>query len=201
MMKNEKGITLIALVITIIVTLILVGTGISITFNEIDDARNNQLWTELGTVRQAVIEQYQKALAVGKTGKLKEEAKLDVWIGAQITTRRGTDFFPGAVNAILEQQGITSGAYMFSYDYNNCQYQEDCCYELDSNSLAQLGIEDAKHTKHTYIVNYKTGEVYNETKQTDYNGKLLYLIPVNYSNQTPVTDTESFNDWSGEFGD
>lgn len=195
MKKNENGITLVSLIVTIIIMLILIGVGLSITFDEIDDARNNKLWGEIGIVRQAVVEQYQKALAVGKTGELKTAPQLDVWIGEKITSRTGSSFFPGAVNAELERQGITD-AYMFTYDYNNnekCIYQEDCCYELNPNNLKQLGIEDATHT---YIVNYKTGEVYNESKQTDYDGKLLYLIPVNYSNQTPVTDTESFNDWS-----
>ena len=195
MKNNEKGITLSSLVITIIVIFILIGTCFSITSYEIDEARNNKLWGELEIVRQAVVEQYQKAVALGKVDKPKEDLKLDIWVGRKIDDRTGDTFFPGAVNAILEQQGITSGVYMFSYNYNNCEYQEDCCYDLDSESLAQLGIEDAVHE---YIVNYKTGEVYNKTKQTDYEGKLLYLIPINYEKQMVTPDTESFNEWQEE---
>lgn len=197
MMKNEKGITLVSLIITIITIMILIGVSFSITLDEIDDARNNRLWGEIGMVRQAVVEQYQKALAVGKTGVPKTSDQLDVWIGEKITSRTGTEFFPDAINAELESQGI-SKTYMFSYDYNDnekCKYQEDCCYELNPNKLGLLGIEDVKHT---YIVNYKTGEVYNETKPTDYSGKLLYLIPVNYEKQTITPNTQSFNDWTEE---
>ena len=197
MMKNKKGITLVSLVITIITIMILLGVSFSITIDEIDDARNNRLWGEIGMVRQAVIEQYQKALAVGKTGVPKANEQLDVWIGDKIISQTGESFFSGTINEVLVRQGI-SNAYMFSYDYSNnekCKYQEDCCYELNPNKLALLGIEDAEHT---YIVNYKTGEVYNKTKQTDYEGKLLYLIPVNYEKQTITPDTQSFNDWTEE---
>lgn len=194
MMKNEKGITLISLITTVIVLFILIGVSLVAVTNQLDEIRNKKLFSELGIVRQAVVEQYQKAVLLGKIETPKSENQLDIWVGTKITSRTGDTFFPGAVNAILEAQGITN-AYMFTYNYNseNCVYQEDCCYLLEPADLEELGIEDAVHN---YIVNYKTGEVYNESKQTDYNGKLLYTIPVNYTNQTLLTDTESFNDWS-----
>ena len=199
MTKNENGITIVSLVVTVVVLFILIGVAFSIGFYEIDDARNNKLWEELGIVRQAVVEQYQKALALGKTGELKSAPQLDIWIGRKINDKKGNDFFPGAINDELEKQGITD-AYMFTYNYNDekCVYQEDCCYELNSTSLKQLGIEDATHE---YIVNYKTGEVYNKTKQVDFEGKLLYLIPVNYGNQMLTLDTQNFNDWPDGFED
>ena len=206
MMKNENGITLIALVITIIVTLILVGTGLTITFNEIDDSRNNELWTELGTVRQAVVEQYQKKVLVGKIGILKE-AEENVFPGNIIDNQIGDRIFIKASTNQLKQKGLLSEdgntrKYMANYDYNNnCTYKEDCCYLLvfdDSNVWEQLEIEN---NTYSYVVNYKTGEVYNYDKNEDYSGKLLYLAPINYSNQITTTDTQNFSDWNNGFDD
>ena len=197
MKKNEKGITLVSLIITIVIIMILIEVSFSIIIDEMDDARNDKLWGEISMVRQSVIEQYQKALAVGKTGVPKDSEQLDVWIGEKIISQNGESFFSGTINEELERQGITNSD-MFSYDYSNnekCKYQEDCCYELNPNKLALLGVEDAKYT---YIVKYKTGEVYNKTKQIDYSGKLLYLIPGNYEKQTVAPDTKSFNDWTEE---
>ena len=205
MMKNENGITLIALVITIIVTLILVGTGLTITFNEIDDSRNNELWTELGTVRQAVVEQYQKKVLVGKIG-ISKDLDNHEFPGEIIKNKNGINIFVKASKDQLKQKGLLSEdentrKFMANYDYDNCTYLEDCCYLLkvdDSNVWEQLEINNSTYS---YIVNYKTGEVYNYDKVVDYSRKLLYLATINYSNQITTTDTQNFSDWNNGFDD
>lgn len=44
---------------------------------------------------------------------------------------------------------------------------------LEPEKLKQIGIS---HTQDTYIVNYKTGEVYNATKKTTSSGDPLYIM-------------------------
>lgn len=58
--KLNKGITLVALVITIIVVLILVGVTVYTGTNSAGKARDKKLKSELGIVQHAVLEQYTK---------------------------------------------------------------------------------------------------------------------------------------------
>ena len=56
-----------------------------------------------------------------------------------------------------------------------------------------MGVGDVKHT---YIVNYKTAEVYNETKKVTSDFRLLYLPSTKYpTNNTTTEDKVNFNDW------
>ena len=203
MMKNENGITLVILVITILVLLILAGASLNMTFTEIDNVRNDRLKAELGIVRQAIVEQYQKADALGKTGKSKDDEQLDIWVGTKITNKEDNSNerkieFPEALIATLRQNGIAN-SYIFTYvdEYDSCEKQEDFYYRLSKEDLQTLGIDKSEHE---YIVNYKTGEVYNETKKVTYNNELLYLTPVNYVEPAEINDEENFNDWTDEDG-
>ena len=60
-----------------------------------------------------------------------------------------------------------------------CDYAKEY-YNLKSfvknnEQFKELGITDIKDT---YIVNYKTGEVYNETQKTTNDGNILYICAV-----------------------
>ena len=46
---------------------------------------------------------------------------------------------------------------------------------INNEQFKELGITDIKDT---YIVNYKTGEVYNETQKTTNDGNILYICAV-----------------------
>ena len=65
-MKNEKGITLTALVITIIVFTILAGTTIKMGMDSVNSTRDRNLQSELQIVEQAAISEYSKAVELGK---------------------------------------------------------------------------------------------------------------------------------------
>ena len=170
MMKSEKGVTLISLTVTIIVLMILTGVGIISVYFGIKDFKDNALKSELGVVRQVVVEQYQKAKAVNKL-KIENE-EVNFFAGSKITDSSKLGFNPAN---------------------EEFKYQEDYYYELTPDDLEKLGAKDAKYT---YIVNYKTGEVYNETIKKYSTGKVLYLEPVNNEKtSTEDEDTESFNDW------
>ena len=64
--------------------------------------------------------------------------------------------------------------------------------------LQKLGMsQDKNAVTYTYIVNYKTGEVYNETKQATSASELLYLPSTVYDKDgNHQTDEKNFNDWN-----
>lgn len=73
MIKNNKGITLATLMVTVIILFILAGVGISTTYTGVTEIKDNKLTAELGIVRQAILEQYALAEAVNQIHISKEE--------------------------------------------------------------------------------------------------------------------------------
>ena len=67
-MKNNKGITMVTLVIIIVVLLILSGVSIGIGSISVTSYKDSVLNSEAKEVQMAVISQYQKYLAVKDTG-------------------------------------------------------------------------------------------------------------------------------------
>lgn len=186
MMKNEKGITLVSLVVTVLVLGILAGMAIVSTTKTVKNVKDNNLTTELGLVRQAVTEQYGKAMAVGQTKTLPSEVQVSFWVGEKIT-----DFYD--INlpeqlSIITNDDVTE-FYNMASNYS-CQYQEDYYYRLTPENLEQLGLKDAEST---FVVNYSTAEVYNETEQVNSLSELLYLPKTRY--ESVETNSQDFNDW------
>ncbi|MBR3249776.1 MAG: hypothetical protein IKF83_03650 [Clostridia bacterium] len=60
MLKENKGITLIALIITIIVLIIIGAIGVKAGRDSIRASKDNRLWTELDMVQHAIMERYTK---------------------------------------------------------------------------------------------------------------------------------------------
>lgn len=143
-MKNEKGITLIVLVITIIVLLIIVGISIGSGKEEIKDAKKNKLLSELDMVQHAILERYTKY-------SLTKDQNL-------------------LVGNVLDETSLIEIEKKMGIELQDEEHPENY-YKLTKEELKQLGI---KNTEDTYIVNYKTGEVINETSQKTYDNKPLY---------------------------
>ena len=61
-MKNQKGITLIALVITIIILLIIASVATYTGINAIQDSKNQSYMSEVEMLKQVVLENYTKYL-------------------------------------------------------------------------------------------------------------------------------------------
>lgn len=61
---NEKGVTLVALIISIIILLILAGVSITIGSFSIDNYKNKTLESEIRMVQTAVMSQYEKFIAI-----------------------------------------------------------------------------------------------------------------------------------------
>lgn len=188
MIKNEKGITLIILVISVLVLVILTGVSLNLGFININGIVDKQLKTELGLVRQAVSEQYFKAVAVNQIEVPAEKNQVAFWVGDRIT--QFTDI------ALPDKESVTQtdevNAFFQQTDWYAPVFQEDYYYRLKPADLKKIGIDDAKET---YIVNYKNGEVYNETHKVDSNSNLLYLPAMNRQNPDTSEVDHTFNDW------
>ena len=147
-MKENKGITLIALTITIIVTIILssiIFTTAKKSNTTVKQARISTKIYELQQVQQVVIENYIKYKQIGNEEYL---------VGTKCNSQ-------DVLNAYMEELGIE-----FKSTYEDY-------YILDSNDkLKKLGIENSEDY---YIVNYKTGEVFNYTAKKTEDGNVLYI--------------------------
>ena len=138
--SNNKGITLIALVITIVVLLILASIGIGGAISGVDESTDQKLKSELKMVQHAVLQRYTKYSLT------KDETML--------------------VGDKIEEENL---------DSNITWQKQGSYYRINNEQFKELGITDIKDT---YIVNYKTGEVYNETQKTTNDGNILYICAV-----------------------
>lgn len=168
--KNEKGITLMILVITIIVLLILASISINLGDDSIDSTKDRKLQAELEIVQQACVTEYTKAKKLGYLDN---------------TTETPANFIGEQVN-VSEIQTI----------YDNWVLSEEPTeyykkyYRLEPENLKLLGLENSKST---YIVNYYTGEVFNETKKTS-EDLPLYIKSVTTHKTEDSIDNTSFVD-------
>lgn len=137
-MKNQSGITMITLAVTIIVLLILSGIGITIGTNAIRTSQDSKLVSEVAMVQHAVLEQYSKYQTTKDSSYL---------IGNKLQLAE--------VNQYASELGIT--LVTIPSGYANQDY-----YRFDKASLLEIGI---KNTDDEYVINYISGEVMNITKK------------------------------------
>lgn len=154
--KSEKGITLVALAITILIMAILAGVGIYEGTIGVETAKNSKLMSEVGMVQHAVLEQYVKY----KTTK--NEAYL-----------LGTKIDKSTVNQIAVEIGVN--LVNIPANYTNAEY-----YKLTAGDIEKLGFENVKDE---FIVNYVSGEVINYTKRTDTKGNPVYVKADTFAGQ------------------
>lgn len=182
--KNEEGITFIVLVTTIVVLLIIAAISVNLGLEGVDNTSDKQDMSTLHMVQQAVLEQYAMANSLNVAEKTDESLVSNLYYGTKIDdiTKINID--------LLTAASITS-PFPSEDDYKNNVVNnpdaknEDYYYRLKTADLKKLKIvspgdleENAttEETIDTYIVNYRTGEVYNETKQlTKSNEKILYV--------------------------
>lgn len=143
--EEQKGITIITLVITVIVLMIISGIGITMGTNAIKSTKDNKLTSELVIVQQAILEQYTKYQVTKDSSYL---------LGDKVKSEE--------MNQIAKDLNIQLAS--IPDTYSNKEY-----YRLDKASLLEIGIQD---TDDEYIVNYISGEVINITKKTTSNNAL-----------------------------
>lgn len=155
-MKNNKGITLIALTITIIVTIILASVATYSGVSALKDAKENRLVSEVEMVQHAVLESYTKYLMT--KGEVDEKKYL---VGTEIE------------RATVQNNYLASGIELktpTTISDNSQKY-----YLLNEDDLEKIGVTQSEYS---YIVNYATGEVINYSfKETD-SGVPLYSYSV-----------------------
>ncbi len=148
--KNQKGVTMIALIITIIVLLIIASISIGSALNSHETAAKNKLLTEVGMVQHAALERYTKQVTIGNEDFPGEEYTSKSEIEADIDKIKNDSKLSEILNNTTPE------------DY----------YFLDKNALKNLGVTV---TEDSYIINYKLGIAINATVQVTEDGQPLYV--------------------------
>lgn len=143
--RENKGITLVALVITIVILLIISGISITGTITGKKETQESVQISELKMIQQAILERYTKAQLTKET-------------------------LPGTSIDISEVQSMINEINNKTEENINLKGKD--YKRLNKSDLEKLGITGEEDS---YIVNYNTGEVINETSKTTKSGKALYI--------------------------
>lgn len=168
-MKNNKGITLIALTITIIVIIIIASVGTYSGVQALKDAKEEAQIAEVGMIQQAILENYTKYKTTGNI-KYLVGTQIDYTIVEKVINDINRKASEAEIMLKISKSDYES--LDFSID-NNKQY---AYYELDKEHLVALGIQQEEET---FIVNYSTGEVINKDLLVTRKGKPLYIYAKN----------------------
>lgn len=171
-MKNQRGVTLTGLVVTIIVLMIITSISVNLGVDSISSTRDRKLQAELEMVQQACISEYTKAMQLG----FLENA----------TTKPAN--FIGTEVAVSSLPSVT-GAWVLTTEPAE-KYKS--YYRLTPEDLEKL---DILNSEHTYIVNYYTGEVYNETKKNTSENVPLYIKAKAVTAIPDDSDTQNYVNW------
>ena len=161
-MKNNKGVTLIALVITIVVLLIISGITISVGSNNAKKAKDNKLLTEVVMVQNAALQRKTKVELINGNypGQKLTEIGIDIdEVISKINSEKADKY------EIIEKK-----------DTNESNYY------LLSNSNGGIKELNIKDTEDEYIVNYVTGEVINYTNCVTGEGEPVYTYSIENKN-------------------
>lgn len=157
-LKNEKGITLAALTITIILLFIIASVGTYSGIEALRSANEESQISELGMLQHVVLENYSKYLITHNIEKY--------IVGKPLSYSE--------VKTIINE--IDSSISLKVNDYDNEEETETkkvkTYYLLENTHLEKISINQVESGE--YIVNYKTGEVINKSVKKTRSGKPLY---------------------------
>ena len=151
--KREKGITLIALVVTIIVLLILAGVSLTGGLQTATNSRDTAVLSELEMIQHAALERYTKGATVGNYNNFP-----------------GTQKYTDISQIKSEIPQLTSDTTLMQI-LENTKDSVDDYYYLDADDLKELEITGADDS---YIINYKIGLVIDVTNQMTKQGEPVY---------------------------
>lgn len=157
-LRENKGITLIVLIITIVVLLIIAGISISGGITGIEESNDNRAMTELEKVQHAITQRYSK-FELTKDKSLIVGTKIDDL--PTIPTPTGETKAP-----TWKVFQVTSGATVSTHP-------ERKYYRLSQSDLQNLGLTGSENGS-SYIVNYYSGEIFDENKKQTSKGTVLY---------------------------
>ena len=153
--NKEKGITLLALVVTIIMLIILASTIVNIGQNEIKESEENAKLSELGIVQNAILQRKTKADLTDED--YPGETIIEADINLEETIEEMNNHRASGEEEITKKDDDNSNYYFLS---------------TENGGLEELGITNSEDA---YIVNYETGEVINYTTKLTGTGKPLYI--------------------------
>ena len=153
--NKEKGITLLALVVTIIMLIILASTIVNIGQNEIKESEENAKLSELGIVQNAILQRKTKADLTDED--YPGETIIEANINLEKSIEEMNDHRASGEEEITKKDDDNSNYYFLS---------------TENGGLEELGITNSEDA---YIVNYETGEVINYTTKLTGTGKPLYI--------------------------
>lgn len=177
--KNEKGITLAALVVTIIVLMIILSISIGTGMSSVKNTKDRKFQAELQVVQQACISEYTKAKQLGY---LVDNSTIPLnFVGTPIDVLTE---YPN-VSWVLNNADTAIGyKKYFSLDSKDLEF-------LSIRKTELLGIQKSEYE---FIVNYYTGEVYNKTIRETSKHIPLYIKSVETHQTDNNNDNTSFVD-------
>ena len=199
---NNKGVTLIVLVVTIVTLLIIVGITLNYGLSEIHDVSNKKMESELGIVQEAVMQRYALVKSEGQLGIKATQITSNAEISSSTETTRPSGLVGTRIadSSYIKNQGFDGVTPMIEYSSSeNNKNFEEYYYLLSEDDLIDLGVEKGDNPSGdnakelNYIVNYSTGEVFDIGNKKYYktdsdNSDLIYKQPTNV-----VTDTKNYN--------
>lgn len=156
--NKEKGITLLALVVTIIMLIILASTIVNIGQNEIKESEENAKLSELGIVQNAILQRKTKADLTDED--YPGETIIEANINLEKTIEEINNNRASGEEEIIKKDDDNSNYYFLS---------------TENGGLEELGITNSEDA---YIVNYETGEIINYTTKLTETGKPLYIYAI-----------------------
>ena len=163
--KENNGITLVALTITIIILLIIGGAASYAGIDNINKVKNQLLITEMEQVKHFVGESYNNYL------KTKNEAFL---VGTEVSDSTVSNLIAPVTIVTIPEEYYEAGVKKSVAKF----------YEISPSNLEKIGMENSPNT---YIVNYLTGEVVNATQTRTSSGDLLYTYIRSIFNNNDIT--------------
>lgn len=173
-MKSNKGITLIALAVTIIVIIIIASVGTYSGVQALRDSKEDAQLSEVRMIQQAVLENYTKYKTTGN----------DMYLRGKKVEFQDAKNLIDEINEKSSEENIEMKIHGNPQNgYHQSQYvREIAYYELMDEDLKQMGISQVEGG--TFVVNYITGEVINQKLKVTRTGKPLYV----YSNSYCMAD-------------
>lgn len=159
-LREEKGITMLALVIIVVILTILSALLINFSGINVDSSVDAKLEQELKMVQYAVLQQYMKYNTTQDPSNI-------------VYTKDYNEDILDFVD--VHYKGVTLQHTPSSSDEIYKKY-----YRINPKDLQKIGIQDSNFA---YIINYYTGEVFNESTYKTSRNRILYINGAVSSNQ------------------
>ena len=161
MIKNEKGVSLLVLVIMAVILGIILIITLDLGTDTLERVENEKITTELSNVQQALFQQYTLLRTYNADGKIPEVATDDIDMASDVNRPEQLIGTRVVKKSTLEDNEFST--FKKSYDDTTDYSYEEYYYIINKSDLEELGIveENTKDQDFSYIVNYSTGEVFD----------------------------------------